>query len=152
MSISGCDAWKRFFKVIDVWEFGWDEKLGTVPPHQLCKEVLRRGLDKKNIIWFMQPHFPYMASETIIRALKEAYRKCPELLGSWLPIIAMFSLPQARKSLSTLTKLRKETLHRHIKVRATLRSRTHDRAKREEYPHNSGPWRAIRRMWVVPSP
>ena len=64
MSISGCDAWKRFFKVIDVWEFGWDDELGTVPPWTLTLAALsyiEKYAEKKFIIHYLQPHAPYIS-------------------------------------------------------------------------------------------
>lgn len=113
------DPRERFSRVVEVWRDRWSDKYITVPPWAVNGYVKRvlfslrarnvlglRGKPKRHrlVIHYMQPHFPYMASEAIIRALKGAYRKCPELPGSWLPIIAMFSPPQARKGLSPLTR------------------------------------------------
>jgi len=32
---------KHFFKIIDVWKWGWDSKLGTVPPGEVNKAVVK---------------------------------------------------------------------------------------------------------------
>ena len=63
ISISSCDARKRFFKVIDVWEFGWDDELGTVPPWTLTLAALsyvEKYEEKKFIIHYLQPHASYI--------------------------------------------------------------------------------------------
>jgi len=50
----------HFREIIDVWKFGWDEALGTIPPWSINKAVLdltdRTGL----LIHYMQPHDPYI--------------------------------------------------------------------------------------------
>jgi hypothetical protein len=51
----------RFYKLYPVWDYGWDEKLGTVPPSNVVNaalEATRSHPDKRLIIHFMQPHFP----------------------------------------------------------------------------------------------
>jgi len=43
--VKGFDAKKHFCKVVDVWQFGWDEKLGTVPPEKInfaALEVIKK--------------------------------------------------------------------------------------------------------------
>lgn len=57
---------KHFFKVIDVWDFGWDNKFGTVFPEKVCEALLRekkKNPGKRFILDFMQPHFPYIGEE-----------------------------------------------------------------------------------------
>ena len=51
-----------FSKVIEVWRFAWDEKLGTVRAGKVSEAVkiaLRRGA-KKVIAHYMQPHAPFV--------------------------------------------------------------------------------------------
>ena len=61
--VHGFDAKKVFYKVIDVWDFGWDYELGTVPPSwttlaaQLAVKLYH---DKRLIIHYLQPHEPYI--------------------------------------------------------------------------------------------
>ncbi len=58
-------ASQHFFKVIEVWKSGWSEKFGTVHPDEVNKSVIRaiaQNNDKKFIIHYMQPHYPYFAS------------------------------------------------------------------------------------------
>ncbi|MBE9593843.1 MAG: hypothetical protein IMF19_10245 [Proteobacteria bacterium] len=54
-----------FHKVIPVWKYDWDEHLNTVTPQTMLRYALeaeQRFPDKRLIIWFMQPHRPFIAS------------------------------------------------------------------------------------------
>ena len=64
LEIGGFDARRHFFKVVDVWDIGWDEEMNTVPPRQVNKFSLRnskRFQEKRLIIHYMQPHEPYIS-------------------------------------------------------------------------------------------
>jgi hypothetical protein len=64
MEVSGFDAKQHFYRVVDVWEFGWDENLGTVPPEKITQaalEAIKRFAEKKFIIHYLQPHAPYIS-------------------------------------------------------------------------------------------
>lgn len=55
------DARKHFYKVIDVWDYGW--KNGVVPPDEVNKAVIvAKGIykNKRFIIHYVQPHEPYV--------------------------------------------------------------------------------------------
>ena len=55
---------KHFFKIVDVWKWGWDNKLGTVPPSEVNKAVLKVKDNYKNkrfILHYIQPHAPYIS-------------------------------------------------------------------------------------------
>lgn len=47
--------------IVDVWKDGWNEELNTVLPWEVNKMVLKRGLSDRNIIWYVQPHFPWIS-------------------------------------------------------------------------------------------
>lgn len=49
----------HFEKIIDVWDFGWNKSLGTVPPWNVYD--LTKDAKPKSIIWFIQPHEPYLS-------------------------------------------------------------------------------------------
>ena len=52
-----------FYKIIPVWDFGWDESLKTVPPKRVYEAALKAKLRyprKKLIIHFIQPHEPFV--------------------------------------------------------------------------------------------
>lgn len=51
---------KNFRKILDVWDWGWDKSLNTVPP----KPVIENGgeVNGRKIIHFLQPHAPYIGN------------------------------------------------------------------------------------------
>jgi len=58
----------KFHKIISVWKSGWSEKYQTVPPFEVYKYALEAILkypNKRLIIHFMQPHFPYLLAPQI---------------------------------------------------------------------------------------
>lgn len=53
----------KFFKVISVWKDGWDDKCKTVLPSVMYEKALkyiRKYPNKRIIIHFIQPHYPYI--------------------------------------------------------------------------------------------
>jgi arylsulfatase A-like enzyme len=58
----------HFFKVINVWDFGWDEELGTVLPEEVTKAAIKakkRYPKKRMIIHYIQPHLPFIGETKI---------------------------------------------------------------------------------------
>jgi len=55
---------EHFNKIEDIWDYGWDNDLGTVHPTvvgvKVVDDILKGDYGSKNIIWFMQPHFPWI--------------------------------------------------------------------------------------------
>jgi hypothetical protein len=63
----------KVYKIIPVWDHGWDPELGTVPPQQVLYHTLKSYLkypDKKFIVHFIQPHYPYISY--IFRPMQDA--------------------------------------------------------------------------------
>ena len=58
---------KHFTEIINVWDFGWNMELGTVLPIEINKAVLDHPRNKRMIIHYMQPHFPYIGRTGIYR-------------------------------------------------------------------------------------
>jgi len=57
---------KRFFKVVDVWDYGFDEALQIIHPVEINKAFFKYKIlypDKRFIIHYMQPHSPYVGVE-----------------------------------------------------------------------------------------
>lgn len=55
-------ATEHFFKIYDVWNDGWDEKLSTTRPENVVKtalKVIKRRGSRRVLIHFVQPHTPY---------------------------------------------------------------------------------------------
>ena len=89
VKIAGFDAKKHFYKVIDVWDFGWDWGIGTVPPAEINRATLRYYLKypgKRFIIHYMQPHAPYLST----RFRLVGYHKSDPKDGSVLSGVASY--------------------------------------------------------------
>lgn len=68
--VAGFDAKRHFYKVVDVWRFGWDDKIGTVPPEVINKTTLKYYLkypEKRFIVHYLQPHAPYLSAKFQIK-------------------------------------------------------------------------------------
>jgi len=70
------NAIEHFSKIIDVWKFGWNRKINTVNPEEVNRAYLSNKDNKKTIIHYMQPHYPYLSyngfheSRNIVKRLK----------------------------------------------------------------------------------
>ncbi len=59
-----------FFRLEEVWRYGWDEKLKTVPPYKVTKAALsmiKQYPGKRIIIHYLQPHEPFIGKKKLIR-------------------------------------------------------------------------------------
>lgn len=56
----------HFSRIIDAWEFGWDENLDTVPPGKVNETYFTNKPAKKTIIHYIQPHAPYLSLDSTI--------------------------------------------------------------------------------------
>lgn len=64
IGMKGFKATKHFQKIIDVWDYGWDKKMGSVPPSMItnaAKKAVNNSPNKRFIIHYMQPHYPYLS-------------------------------------------------------------------------------------------
>lgn len=64
IEIDGFDAKKHFYKIVDVWDFGWNRELGTVLPetvNKVAQSLVRKFPQKRFIIHYLQPHAPYIS-------------------------------------------------------------------------------------------
>ena len=61
--------------IIDIWDFGWDDKLKTVHPKTVVETVLSYQIDpkKRQIIWFLQPHGPWIGEPKLIPEFNKEY-------------------------------------------------------------------------------
>jgi hypothetical protein len=58
-----------FYHVDEVWNYGWDEEIGTVPPLKVTQAALRSIKmypNKKMIIHYNQPHHPFLTNKDFI--------------------------------------------------------------------------------------
>lgn len=53
----------HFFKIIDIWETGWNDVVGSVLPEEVNRaffDVLDKYGDKRFVLHFIQPHKPFV--------------------------------------------------------------------------------------------
>jgi hypothetical protein len=58
-----------FYMVKEVWNYGWDSNLKTVPPEQVTDaalDTLKIFPEKRMIIHYIQPHRPYIADRELL--------------------------------------------------------------------------------------
>ena len=78
----------KFFCRVDLWIDKWDDYHNTVLPEEVCKSAFMHSMvapEKKMIIHFLQPHFPYLLEPQLGReAMDFALGKItnPKTLGS----------------------------------------------------------------------
>lgn len=63
VSVEGFDASRTFDRVVDVWNWGWNEDMGTVPPEEVSKTLkveLEESSNSRIIAHYLQPHAPYL--------------------------------------------------------------------------------------------
>ncbi len=68
----------RFCKIYPTWDYGWDDKLNTVPPKNVLKDTLRAHQDypgKRLIIHFVQPHSPFLDPQFPIKTTRDSFRE-----------------------------------------------------------------------------
>ncbi|NOZ31435.1 MAG: hypothetical protein GXO68_05785 [Crenarchaeota archaeon] len=71
--VKGVRAWEHFKRVIDVWDWGWDDELLTVPPDAVVDAVLNEPYDRM-VVWFIQPHLPPAFGTPFTRKWREITR------------------------------------------------------------------------------
>lgn len=75
-----------FYKVIEVWDFGWDSTFKTVPPEEVtlaALETLKKYPDKRMIIHYNQPHRPFLSDSDLLRLDDGTWSKsCGRPMGS----------------------------------------------------------------------
>jgi hypothetical protein len=100
-------AGNRFCEVIDVWDYGWNDQLGTVHPREVNKAVaslINEQPDRRCIVHYFQPHAPYITWKT--SHLRESNRlkdRKTSLFQGGTYILNEF-LEQAQRRLSSKTK------------------------------------------------
>lgn len=55
-----------FYRIEEVWRYGWDDEAGTIPPRPVTNEAIRTWRETaadRMIVHYMQPHFPAIGSD-----------------------------------------------------------------------------------------
>jgi len=71
----GYNAFEHFRKVICLWRFQWDERFSTVLPKTVYEYCIKKAVPR-SIIWFLQPHSPYIDLEA---------KNTPDDFRNWSP-------------------------------------------------------------------
>lgn len=66
VAVKGFDARDHFHEVVDVWDWGWNEELGTVHPeavNRAAEKAVEEHPGKRLIVHYLQPHCPYIGQQ-----------------------------------------------------------------------------------------
>lgn len=78
IAVWGFNAKEHFYKVIDVWDLGWNKAFGTVPPWNVNEVAIRCFLryhgNKRFIIHYLQPHAPYLPTYLVELRIDEPFK------------------------------------------------------------------------------
>lgn len=88
-AVRGWKAIDHFREIVDVWNFGYDEDIGWIPPRAVNKAVLDRAGDDRMVVHYVQPHGPYIGRTGVFTRTSK-FKLRDEMLG--LP-----DLPAKRK-------------------------------------------------------
>lgn len=119
------EANKHFFKIVDVWNFGWDDTVGQVPPKNVNKAFHKYYLKypkKRFILHYQQPHYPWISMGGEPKPFKKRYRTIYNhgvkgLKPYSLPVRILRKVPEVfywntRKILNIPSKSNKEQYYR----------------------------------------
>lgn len=53
-------------EIVDVWQTGWDDTLGTVPPEAVTEATLERDSEDRLVAHYFQPHAPYIGENRLL--------------------------------------------------------------------------------------
>ena len=87
----------KFYKIISVWKYGWNEKYQTVLPETVYEYALyamTKYPNKRLIIHFIQPHFPYIGyrfTDSSIEELRISTLNNTQFKGSGMKV-TLFSI------------------------------------------------------------
>jgi hypothetical protein len=69
-------------RVIDIWDSGWDDGIGTVRPEEVNREFMieRDGVEGRTVLHYMQPHAPFLGrgQGRINRSIHNSFSKLKE--------------------------------------------------------------------------
>ncbi|RLF01113.1 MAG: hypothetical protein DRJ59_06725, partial [Thermoprotei archaeon] len=85
--ILGTKLRELFYDYVPVWRSYWDYSIGVVKPEDVYRVTLKvyvRNPDKKMIVWFLQPHYPYLSRRFVsVSIVNRAF------MNRW-PLIAQY--------------------------------------------------------------
>lgn len=70
--------------IIDVWDFGYSDELGTIDPNAVVEATLEHTDREKLLIWFLQPHCPYIGRKKLTKFYPHARGNLNRDLRYWI--------------------------------------------------------------------
>jgi hypothetical protein len=83
-----------FYKVISVWKQGWNDRLNTVLPQIMLEYAIKAEKEypnKRLIVWFMQPHYPYIENPELCSYGYKRAREIAETNKAKSPLVTPWS-------------------------------------------------------------
>ncbi|MHA1195487.1 MAG: hypothetical protein ACTSRH_05180 [Promethearchaeota archaeon] len=77
-------GWNPFYKVVEVWDYGWDKTLKTVHPREVTIASLIANKiypNKKLIIHYNQPHHPFISNKKYLKFDEGTWNSLYKSLG-----------------------------------------------------------------------
>jgi len=90
--VAGFKGSEHFFKVENVWSYGWDKEVGTVPPKNVTDaaiKMIKKYPEKRMIIHYMQPHGPWLG-ENGLTAKDINIENVGGEVNNFLPVVSYF--------------------------------------------------------------
>lgn len=115
-----CKTEGIFKEVVDVWDYGWDQNLKTVPPKEVSKALLKNK-GKRAIAHYNQPHSPFIP---MLRENKEngerelggnIFSLIPRKIKRRLNGIVYYLPPQLRKGIKSFLRRKPRNPERILK-------------------------------------
>jgi len=70
--------------IVDVWDFGYKDEIGTIDPDAVVDATLEHSDSEKLLIWFLQPHVPYIGKTKITKFYPHAKGNLNKDLRWWI--------------------------------------------------------------------
>jgi len=130
--------------IVDVWQHGWDDDLGTIPPSSIAESFRDRRDQAERaervVLHYMQPHAPYLDREAggKLRTIKEGIQSQGERADEepgLLDRVADSVRPRVESVLEDRKFLQKVGLWMELDKRSVLTDGTRDAAL-EQYDRN----------------
>lgn len=67
-----------FYELDEVWQYGWDDQHGTIPPDPITDRAIYHGRKSRSdrlVVHYMQPHYPFIKSNLNHQMSSKAFGK-----------------------------------------------------------------------------
>jgi len=123
-------GYNPFYKVKEVWDYGWDENLKTVPPEEVTKaalDALKSFPDKRMVIHYNQPHHTFLGDRELTKMVDGTLHSLEGGLVDMGKITAWRLAREGKVSIDRVIKAYKENLRIVMKEVNKLKKELHGR-------------------------